>query len=89
MRFLAISSVKDSQIGQKCYEVIFPHIPFYRYQDEYESYGSEISQGLISRISDKILPEVNEWQNRSLYEISGSTEKSALSGKASLFFPFL
>lgn len=29
-----------------------------------EIYGSEISQGLISRITDKILPEVNEWQNR-------------------------
>ena len=25
-----------------------------------EIYGSEISQGLISRITDKILPEVNE-----------------------------
>ncbi len=31
-----------------------------------EIYGSEISQGLISRITDKILPEVNEWQNRPL-----------------------
>ena len=27
-------------------------------------YGTEISQGLVSRITDKILPEVNEWQNR-------------------------
>ena len=26
-----------------------------------EIYGSEISQGLISRITDKILPEVNDW----------------------------
>ena len=24
-------------------------------------YGTEISQGLVSRITDKILPEVNEW----------------------------
>ncbi len=31
-----------------------------------EIYGTEISQGLISRITDKILPEVNEWQNRPL-----------------------
>lgn len=31
-----------------------------------EIYGAEISQGLISRITDKILPEVNEWQNRPL-----------------------
>ncbi len=26
-----------------------------------EIYGSEISQGLISRITDKILPEINDW----------------------------
>ena len=32
-------------------------------------YGTEISQGLISRITDKILPEVNEWQNRPLEAI--------------------
>ena len=29
-------------------------------------YGTEISQGLVSRITDKILLEVNEWQNRPL-----------------------
>ena len=29
-------------------------------------YGTEISQGLVSRITDKILPEVNEWQNHPL-----------------------
>ena len=34
-----------------------------------EIYGSEISQGLISRITDKILPEVNEWQKRPLEKI--------------------
>ncbi len=32
-------------------------------------YGTEISQGLISRITDKILPEVKEWQNRPLDNI--------------------
>ncbi len=32
-------------------------------------YGAEISQGMISRITDKILPEVNEWQNRPLDKI--------------------
>jgi putative transposase len=31
-----------------------------------EMYGAEISQTLISKITDKILPEVNEWQNRPL-----------------------
>ena len=35
----------------------------------HEIYGSEISQGLVSRITDKILPEVNEWQNRPLDSI--------------------
>lgn len=34
-----------------------------------EIYGSEISQGMISRITDKILPQVNEWQNRPLEKI--------------------
>ena len=31
-----------------------------------EIYGAEIPQALISKITDKILPEVNEWQNRPL-----------------------
>ena len=34
-----------------------------------EIYGAEISQSLISRITDKILPEVNEWQNRPLESV--------------------
>jgi len=34
-----------------------------------EIYGAEVSQGLISKITDKILPEVNEWQNRPLETI--------------------
>lgn len=34
-----------------------------------EIYGAEISQSLISKITDKILPEVNEWQNRPLETI--------------------
>jgi len=34
-----------------------------------EIYGSEISQGMISWITDKILPEVNEWQDRPLDKI--------------------
>lgn len=35
----------------------------------WEIYGSDISQGMISRITDKILPQVNEWQNRPLERI--------------------
>ncbi|MDD4429754.1 MAG: IS256 family transposase [Paludibacter sp.] len=34
-----------------------------------EIYGAEIPQSLISKITDKILPEVNEWQNRPLETI--------------------
>ncbi len=34
-----------------------------------EIYGAEIPQTLISKITDKILPEVNEWQNRPLEAI--------------------
>ena len=34
-----------------------------------EIYGIEASQSLVSRITDKILPEVNEWQNRPLDKI--------------------
>ena len=34
-----------------------------------EIYGCEIPQTLISKITDKILPEVNEWQNRPLESI--------------------
>jgi putative transposase len=34
-----------------------------------EIYGAEIPQSLISKITDKILPEVNEWQNRPLESI--------------------
>ncbi|MDD4774664.1 MAG: IS256 family transposase, partial [Eubacteriales bacterium] len=34
-----------------------------------EIYGADIPQTLISKITDKILPEVNEWQNRPLEPI--------------------
>ena len=34
-----------------------------------EIYGAEISQGLVSRITYKILPEVKDWQNRPLDKI--------------------
>ena len=34
-----------------------------------EIYGSDISQSMISKITDRILPEVNEWQNRPLDRI--------------------
>ena len=35
----------------------------------YEAYGFEISEGMVSRITDKILPVIREWQSRPLEEI--------------------
>lgn len=32
-------------------------------------YGADVSQTLISKITDRILPEINEWQNRPLESI--------------------
>ncbi|GHU68298.1 IS256 family transposase [Clostridia bacterium] len=32
-------------------------------------YGAEVSSSLISRITDKILPDINEWQNRPLESV--------------------
>jgi len=34
-----------------------------------EIYGAEVSQGLVSKITDKILPEVKEWQDRPLEKV--------------------
>ena len=34
-----------------------------------EIYGADVSQGMVSRITDKIMPAVNEWQNRPLESI--------------------
>lgn len=31
-----------------------------------EIYGADVSQGMISRITDKLIPAANEWQNRPL-----------------------
>ncbi len=35
----------------------------------YEIYGADVSQGMVSRITDRLLPAVNEWQNRPLESI--------------------
>jgi len=34
-----------------------------------EMYGTEISQGLLSKITDKLLPVITDWRNRSLEPI--------------------
>lgn len=33
-------------------------------------YGFEASEGFISDVTDKILPQIEEWQNRPLEEVS-------------------
>ena len=35
----------------------------------YEIYGADVSQGMVSQITDRLLPAVNEWQNRPLESI--------------------
>ena len=32
-------------------------------------YGFEASEGLISDVTDKILPQIEDWQNRPLAEV--------------------
>ena len=32
-------------------------------------YGFEVSEGFISDVTDKILPQIEEWQNRPLYDV--------------------
>lgn len=34
-------------------------------------YGFEVSEGFISDVTDKLLPEIEEWQRRPLEHISG------------------
>lgn len=34
-----------------------------------EMYGFDISQGMLSQITDKIIPEIREWQNRALSQL--------------------
>lgn len=35
----------------------------------YDIYGFEASEGFISDVTDKIIPQIDDWQNRPLYEI--------------------
>ena len=32
-------------------------------------YGFEISEGMVSDITDKLLPQIEEWQNRPPYQM--------------------
>lgn len=35
----------------------------------YEIYGFEASEGFISDVTDKLLPKIEEWQNRPLEDV--------------------
>lgn len=46
-----------------------------------EIYGADVSQGMISNITDRIMPAVNEWQNRpleSIYPVIFSTASCSI-----------
>ena len=34
-----------------------------------DSYGFEVSEGMVSNITDKLLPQIEEWQNRPLASV--------------------
>ncbi len=61
---------RTDEIGQKIMQMYAKGMSQRDIEDTLkEIYGTEISQGFVSRITDKILPEVNEWQNRPLEAI--------------------
>ena len=38
-------------------------------QHMYETYGTEISQGMLTKITDKLLPTITEWRSRPLESV--------------------
>ena len=41
----------------------------------YEIYGFEASEGFISDVTDKLLPKIEEWQNRPLEDVVERSKK--------------
>lgn len=46
-------------------------------------YGFEASEGFISDVTDKILPQIEDWQNRPLSEVYPVLFLDAMDGKYS------
>lgn len=66
-RILEKRQVRTDEIEQKILAMYSKGMSQRDIEDNlYEIYGAEIPQTLISKITDKILPEINEWQNRAL-----------------------
>jgi putative transposase len=69
-KILAKRQVRTDEIEQKILAMYAKGMSQRDIEDNLrEIYGCEIPQTLISKITDKIMPEVNEWQNRSLDSI--------------------
>jgi len=66
-RVLAKRQVRTDEIEQKIIAMYAKGMSQRDIEDNIrEIYGADVPQTLISKITDKILPEVNEWQNRPL-----------------------
>ena len=69
-QILAKRQVRTDEIEQKIMAMYAKGMSQRDIEDSLrEIYGAEIPQTMISKITDKILPEVNEWQNRPLENI--------------------
>ena len=69
-RVLAKNQTRTDEIEQKIMAMYAKGMSQRDIEDNLrEIYGADVSQSLISKITDKILPEVHEWQNRPLESI--------------------
>ena len=69
-RVLAKNQTRTDEIEQKIMAMYAKGMSQRDIEDQLrEIYGADVSQALISKITDKILPEVHEWQNRPLETI--------------------
>jgi len=67
---LAKRQVRTDEIEQKIVAMYAKGMSTRDIEDSVrEIYGADVSPALVSKITDKILPEVNEWQNRPLENI--------------------
>lgn len=67
---LAKRQVRTDEIEQKIIAMYSKGMSVRDIEDNLrEIYGADVSPMLVSKITDKILPEVNEWQNRPLEQI--------------------
>jgi len=69
-KVLAKRQVRTDEIEQKIMAMYAKGMSQRDIEDSLrEIYGADVPQTLISKITDKVLPEVNEWQNRPLESV--------------------